>query len=400
MAGEIIPRTRAALEHDVGRRAVDGRDGTNRCRTRVNQLGVEHDVAAVFAWIADRAASPKTKRVFLAEARRLYWWLLERARKPLSSLTRDDLMSYRDFLQDPGRACMGRKVAFLLRDGAVNPAWRPFEGPLTDAHVEHVFAVLKSLFKYLVDMGYLDGNPLGGMRAQSKASMGDHRVRQVSPAERALDELQWSATLAAAEALPQTTPGQCDDYERARFLLRLFYHLGARIGELASHRMQHFQLRGSRWKWSVVGKGGKLKAVSVNRDLLESLKRYRVYLGLSPLPVAGEDLPLLLSKNGTRPISERQAFRIIKMVFAKAANKLESTHPEKAAALRNASPHWIRHATASHLACRATTIEELIAVQEHMRHDKLKTTLDYTHLPDEAAEAVAERLCENVKKRN
>lgn len=409
MAGEIIPLTRAALEQDVRQHALDGRASSNRCRTRVNQLGVDHDVAAVFAWIHDRAASPKTKRVFLAEARRLFWWAWRRARKPLSSLTRDDFVIYREFLLDPGKDAIGSQKVPFLKDGVLNPAWRPFiikirdgkpEGKLSEAHVEHVFAVLKSLFKYLVDMGYLDGNPLAGMRARAKASMGDHSRRQSDPTERALDEEQWHAVIEAIEELPKETPGQRNYYERVRFMMRLFYLLGARIGELASHRMQDFKLRKTRWVWSVMGKGGKEEDVPVNQELLEALKRYRRHLGLPPLPVAGEDLPLLLNKTGARRIGDRQAFRIVKEVFALGAARLTASHPDKAEQLKNASPHWIRHATATYLARRAKTIKDLIGVQRIMRHTKLKTTLEYTHLSDDDTETTVEGLSAIPQKRD
>lgn len=398
MAGELIALTREALARDAVAKRLDGSQGTNRCRSRTNQLGqdVDDDVAAVFAWIRHRAASEKSKRVFLGEARRLFFWSFGRARKPISSLTLEDLEAYREFLKQPPSDWIGRKVPYLTADGDRNPQWRPFEKPMTEAHVAHVFAVLKSLFKYLTDTGYLDGNPLIGMLAVTKTEMGDDRARKIRVTERALDQEQWDAVIAAVEELPQTSDNERTEYERARFIVRLFYHLGARLKELTRHRMEHFVLVHGRWKWSVVGKGGKHREIGVNEELLEAIKRYRAHLKLPPLPVAGESNPLLFNIYGKKKISDQQVYRIVKRVFALAAERLRATHPDKAAVLKHASPHWIRHATASHLAKDAKTIEELRAVQDHMRHTNLKTTLDYTHVEDEAAAAVAERLTTKV----
>jgi len=399
-----VPDVRNLLERRAAERALDGRFGANRCTTRVNQLGVESDVDAVFAWIADRAASPKTARDFLSQARRLFWWALERCPNPrsargvgkaLSDLTRQDLLNYREYLKKPDKRATGPKVPFRDCDGNLNPAWRPFEGPLTTAHIEHVFLVLKNLFRYLTDMGYLDGNPLAGSRAREKGSMGDHSRRAARRTERALDEIQWLAVLQSIDELPQATDAERYYYERALFMMQLFFHLGARIGEIATHKMQHFvRTPQGDWEWSVMGKGGKQAEVPVNGALLAALARYRVFLGLSPLPHPADDKPLLLDNRRRRALGERQIARLVKAIFARAAGRLRATHPGKAAALENASPHWIRHAMASFAAERAQDMRDLRALQELMRHGKLETTLGYTHVADEAKRMIAEWLAE------
>lgn len=196
MSGELITLTHKALTRATAKSPLDGRDGENRCRTRKNQLGddIDDDISAVFAWIRNRAVSDKTKRVFLSEIRRLYYWLLKDKQQPLSSLGLKDLEDYREFLKAPPTDWIGPKAPYLNSDtGLVNPEWRPFEKPMNDAHVRHVFAVLKSLFKYLTDMGYLDGNPLVGLRTSAKTQMGDDSARVRRVTERALDRDQWDS---------------------------------------------------------------------------------------------------------------------------------------------------------------------------------------------------------------
>jgi integrase/recombinase XerD len=65
------------------------------------------------------------------ESERLLLWSTTELRKPLSSLTHEDLLVYRRFLSDPQPAqrwvMTGRKVA------RADPSWRPFAGPLSPA---------------------------------------------------------------------------------------------------------------------------------------------------------------------------------------------------------------------------------------------------------------------------
>ena len=417
MAGEIITLTRDVLAHEAIERELEGRTGGNRCRSRTNQLGadVDDDISAVFAWIRNRAASDATQRVVLSEVRRLYYWLADRAQtaknkgepvKALSDLGLEDFEAYREFLRCPPRSWCGPKVPYTNAEtGLLNRKWRPFEKPLTDSHVAHVFAVLKSLFGFLTDMGYLDGNPLKGMRSTTRTQMGDDRARKRKITERALDEEQWSWVLAATESLA-TTQGAAE-YERARFVVRLFYHLGARITEVYRHRMQHFIRDGGHWKWSVVGKGGKYREIMVNSELLDALRRYREHLNtitpaleLSPLPTAAEDNPLVFNVYGKKALSTRQIFDVIKELFQLAAEQHANVDAQKASALKKASPHWIRHATASHLALQARSVDELRQVQDHLRHSDVRTTLAYTHVREQAAAAFAERLVKPSKRRS
>lgn len=444
--GELVPASAAkALADMAEEHTLDGRYGSNRCRTRNNQLGVETDIEAIFAWVADRGASPQTKRQFFSEARRLCWWAIEKCPNPhsprnvgkaISSLTRQDLVTYKEFLRKPtadaialrrGKKKQPLKAPFLTRDGTLNPEWRPFLGPLSPAHVERVFLILKNMFAYMVEGGYLDGNPLGGMRAKEKASMGEHSKRAPKQQRRKLDNEQWLAVLEAIEQLPQETEEQKHYYERARWMMQLFFHLGARIGEVASHSMQWFIVRPAakgqkeEWVWSVMGKGGKEEEVPMNDALIAALARYRLFLGVPALPFEGDKTPLVHAipkfdkdvgpetgdestasdkpkkapdKVEIHAIGERQIARLVKEIFVRAADVLEPKNPLKAAQLRIASPHWIRHAMASFAAERAKDMKEILGVRDLMRHSDLATTLRYVHVADEAKKMISDWLAQ------
>ncbi len=404
MVSTLLVDTRQVLAAEAMARLIDGRQGRNRGTTC--QIDANDDLDAVFKWIAARGVSSKTRQVFLSETRRLYYWLFYLCGKPLSSLTTTDLESYRAFLRDPDKRWIGPRTSYLMRTtGRLNPRWRPFEKPLNETHITHVVAVLRSLFGYLMETGYLVGNPTLGLRNDRKGQMGDNHMRRRSVTERALTEEQWELVLSTVEIMPQTSDAERRRYERARFVLQLFYHLGARLTEIATHRMGHFAAHEECWWWDVVGKGGKHRRVAVNSALLAALERYRAHLatvnpslGLTPLPSPGETHPIVFDLDGRRPISARQLYTVVKDAFRAAAERCMSDDPA-AAVLRAASPHWIRHATATHLANMAETMPELRQVQNHMRHASLNTTLMYTHIEDQAATAFAERLARRPRGR-
>lgn len=101
---------------------------------------------------------------FRKEAERLLLWTLIEKQKSLSSLTRDDLRDYQQFLSDPkppSRWCGQRKPR-------QDPNWRPFQGPLSGDSIAQSITIINALFSYLVEAVYLAGNPLGLMRRKAK----------------------------------------------------------------------------------------------------------------------------------------------------------------------------------------------------------------------------------------
>src|SRR5262249_52088153 len=154
---------------------------------------------------------------------RLLLWSLIEKQKPLSSLTRDDLRDYQEFLSDPqpkNRWCGQRKPRH-------DPNWRPYEGPLSEPSIAQAITVINALFSYLVEAGYLSGNPLGLMRRKIK----QRTTTKVKVSERFLEQALWQSVVDYIEALPKTTSREQKDYERIRFLFHLLYLQGPRISE-------------------------------------------------------------------------------------------------------------------------------------------------------------------------
>lgn len=367
------------LERLVVPERVDGRAGTNRAGPDVVcQLAASNDLEAVQAWLAEFRDSPQTLRNYRKEAERLLLWALLERGKALSSLTREDCILYETFLTDPQpreRWCGQKAPRFSAR-------WRPFLGSLNPASQKVAMLIINSLFSYLVKAGYLAGNPLALARRRSRHQQS---LRQV---ERFLEHDQWQVLLATVDALPRAEERDRQHQARAKYLLALLYLLGPRVSEVANHTMSSFmQIRG-RWWWRVIGKGRKEAQVPVNQDMLEALRDYRRFYGLSPLPAPDEATPLVLNLKGTGGIGDNMIYRIIKELVAKAAARLEADDPYQAEKLRRASTHWFRHTSITHQADAGIEIQFL---QRNARHARIDTTGLYLHAEEKEWHETMER---------
>lgn len=197
----LIPQP---LEQFKTPRELSGETGTNRApSSMVKQIAATHDLQAIQSWLAEFDGSPQTQRSYHKEAERLLLWSLIEKQKPLSSLTRDDLREYQCFLTQPepqSRWCGQRRPRH-------HPDWKPFEGPLSSSSITQAITIINALFSYLVEAGYLSGNPLGLMRRKIK----QRSAHPSKVTERFLEQALWQSVINYIETLPKTTPRQQKD---------------------------------------------------------------------------------------------------------------------------------------------------------------------------------------------
>lgn len=323
--------------------------------------------------MAEFRNSPHTLRNYRKEVERLLLWSLYELRKPLSSLMREDITRYQIFLEDPqprDRWCGPRAPRH-------SAAWRPFEGPLGAGSRRQVLVILNSLFAYLVEAGYLAGNPISLVRRRDRVA----KNQKTETIERFLEQDLWQYLLEFVDQMPRETAGQKARQERVRYLLSFLYLLGPRVSEIATHTMSSFEESRGKWWWRVIGKGEKEARIPVNQEMIAALERYRVSLGLSPLPDSDERTPLVLSIGGKRGVTANMIYRIVKDIVVKAADQMQATQPHKAEKLRKASTHWLRHTAITH---QADAGIELRYLNKSARHSKLETTAIYLHTEDDA----------------
>lgn len=318
------------------------------------------------------------------EAERLLQWCWQIKKMTLIDLKRDDIEHFIRFCQSPPLAWIALKKAprFIEKEGRriPNTSWRPFVVTVTKAArkrgdtksisqfslsqgaVQEIFAILSTLFNFLIAEEYLVSNPVALIRQKSKFV----RKRQQNVPIRRLSLLQWEAVLNAAEMLAEEHP---EKHERTRFMLSLLYGMYLRISELsASDRwiptMNDFAKDGNgHWWFTTVGKGNKERQIAVSDAMLESLMRWRSFLGLTPLPSPADNTPLIPKLRGNGPMSDTAPIRrLIQLCFDNAAATLRQHQQfEEADSLNVATVHWLRH----------TGISEDVKIRprEHVRDD-------------------------------
>ncbi len=382
----LIPVLPSPIETLAVAEPMSGRAGANRAKGR-RSITADTDREALLAWLARFEGSPNTFASSRREAERLLLWSLIEAGKPLSSLAHEDLLRYRRFLADPQPS-----RRWVLTSGRkpprAHPDWRPFAGPLSPASARLALTVVNSLFSWLVEAGYLEGNPLALTR---------RRGTQAQPRViRFLDEELWDQVKQSIVAMPEETLREKAAKARTRWLFSLLFLCGLRISEVTGNSMGCFHARSDKkglriWWLSVTGKGGKTRLVPATSGLMAELTNYRRSLGLSPVPFEQENTPLLLplgwrvsrAASGKaempHPLTRAALHGIVKAAFMAAAQRLEDAGDDRASRLRLASAHWLRHTAGSRMAAGV----ELSHVRDTLGHVSISTTGLYLHAEDD-----------------
>ncbi|MCR6475968.1 tyrosine-type recombinase/integrase [Variovorax sp. ZS18.2.2] len=359
---------------------LSGVRGRNRA-AGTPQIAASDDRSAVHAWLARYADSPATLASYRKESERLLLWCLLQRRVALSDLTHEDLLMYRHFLGDP-QPHERWVMAPGQKPQRSSPRWRPFAGPLSVASQRQAMSILNAMFSWLVEAGYLAGNPLALSRRPRRTAA--PRVTRFLPME------HWDAVKATIEAMPTATVRQAAQAARTRWLFSLLYIGALRASEISTTRMSGFFQRRSggggpvRWWLEVTGKGDKIRLVPVTAEWLAELMRYRRAMSWSPLPREDDDTPLLTSLIGpVKPMARSAIHEIVKGVMRETAARLRAQGEEfeaTAAHIEQASTHWLRHTAGSHLSEKA----DLKIVRDNLGHANLTTTSIYLHTEDDA----------------
>lgn len=370
---------------------LTGQDGLNRSHAR-SQVVADDDRSAVLAWLARYAGTPATLASYRKEAERLLLWCVHQRGLAMSSLTHEDVLIYERFLADPQPA--ERWVMTMRqRPGRDSPHWRPFAGPLSSASQRHALSIINAMFSWLVEAGYLAGNPL---------SLG-RRKRRVGPRQnsRFLPHEHWDEVKATILAMPTDTGREMAHAARCRWLFSLLYIGGLRVSEVTSSTMGGFYSQRDRagverWWLEVTGKGDKSRIIPATAELMAELMAYRKLHSLSALPSSGESRPLVLPIIGAqKPLARSAIHEIVKGVMRGTADRLRAKGREWDAAasqIEEASTHWLRHTAGTHMTDAGMDVK---TVRDNFGHATISTTSIYVHSEDDArhdATQVAHRI--------
>lgn len=347
-------------------------------------LRFQNDFNYTLNFLKSYTGSLGTFNSYRREAERLLQWSWMIKNITIDELKRDDIEQYIHFCQNPPKSWISLKKVprYVEKEGKriPNEEWRPFVATVSKtaikngykATLEHfsisqgatqeIFAILSTLFNFLIAEEYLVSNPVALIRQKSKFI----RKRQQNAPIRRLSLIQWDAVLKAAESLAEDSP---EKHERTRFMLSILFGMYLRISELAASdrwipSMNDFAKDSNgHWWFTTVGKGNKERQIAVSESMLDSLSRWRLFLGLTPLPSPADNSPLLPKIRGNGPLSDTAPIRrIIQRCFDLAGEHLRLQGlSEEADNLSAATVHWLRH----------TGISEDVKIRprEHVRDD-------------------------------
>jgi integrase/recombinase XerD len=244
--------------------------------------------------------------------------------KPLRTVTLDDLQRYAHHLGQPQPPADGGKPVRLK-----------------DATIVKKLAALKSLFTFGAKNGYLPYNVGSALRLPKRPDQ---------LAERILDE-QVIARVIAGEPLPLR-----------RLLCRLFYYSGGRIAEVIALKWEECHAH----KDSGVitfsqAKGGRVRTVKLPGPVWSDLIAFK--------PPGGKGFVFASDRRDDQPVNRATAWRWVKAAGRRVGVEM--------------SPHWFRHAHASHALDQGAGVH---VVQATLGHASLATTSRYVHArPDQSS---------------
>ncbi|MCC6158881.1 MAG: tyrosine-type recombinase/integrase [Deltaproteobacteria bacterium] len=289
--------------------------------------GARDDEHLISLFLSIRTRCPATAKVYayeLSRFRRL-------APKPLAAVTLDDLRVYVEALRGAG---------------------------LGEVSVSRAVTVVRSLFRFGHEAGYLRWNVARAIRVSAPRGTPPGKFLTAGEVERLLDAA------------------------RARGLRSL-----AMIGVLLATGLRRAELRAASWSelfddgagrvgLRVVGKGNKVRTVKIRADLLAVLRAMRRQLGLPEDLDPYDRTPLAMNRLRGR-ISDRGLHREV-AVCARCAG-----------IRKKVSPHWLRHTHAT-LALQGGA--SILQVQQALGHSSVATTGVYLHAARGLEDTAADHL--------
>ena len=161
--------------------------------------------------------------------------------------------------------------------------------------------------------------------------------------------------------------------KRNHAILVLLYRAGLRCAELCSLTWRNFQERDAAGQITVYGKGKKTRAVLLSQEtwdeVMELMAIPEKFPGYDDYVFQSRQTHSRTDKNNRR-MDESTVFRIVQQAA------------ERSGISGNVSPHWMRHAHATHALENGAPIT---LVKETLGHKSIETTAKYTHVRPNAS---------------
>ena len=226
-----------------------------------------------------------------------------------------------------------------------------------------------------MDAEYLRRNPMQLMRKRVRESE-TLEARSLKRQEKILSPRQWQLLLETLEQMPESDYAQKREKYRTKLIVAMLYYMGLRLSDLVNAKWSDFKTIQDNWWFEVTGKGGKHALLPVATKLLDEIKMFRVFFGLGLYPNPDDSFAVIPSWKSGGGIGARQINHVLKSLALATLQRIKPEHDdvERFTAF---SAHKIRHIMGSDLA-RANLSTDIR--KQLMRHSKVETTLEYSHL--------------------
>lgn len=328
-----------------------------------------------FLYVYGRKSEATFNR-FRNELERFYLWSWNFKQMSVFDLRREDIEAYVEFVVDPDSNWVSNSVQWRFKDKQgvrrVNIAWRPFvykENGLSQQTFAAMFTALNVFYKFAILEEKTFANFVPVVKKNSPYLITESQIKLPDT----LSNLQWEYVFGVTRDYCDAKP----ELERNLFVLACLKGLYLRISELSerpqwSPVMSHFwQDPDGFWYIRVMGKGNKLRDVTLSEDFIVYLRRYREYRGLPALPRVDEPSPIVHKLRGQGGMNVRQIRRIVQQSFDLAIESLKQDgFSDESEQLEAATAHWLRHTGATHDAQH----RPLKHLSEDLGHAKIATT--------------------------
>ncbi len=367
----------------------------------------QHESIAMIAFLNEYQHNYYTLRCYASEIERFYLWLRLIKQRSIGEFCRNDLSEYMNFLGHPPVGWSAPSSKKFSPDGSLNPSWRPFKtkthgsNGLSNKSIERSKKILQTMFAYLVDIGYLRGNPISPtINRSAKRKRQLHSIINIlTPPEvlfiekclrKGIDEFSlWNSDSISAL--------------RRFFVFELYLYSGLTISEPLPYTMGDIQSiqNADKTAWFIDvrchnASVGKIRRVAIGKLAIDALDNF--YRALNSYNRASDNvkdfsnlskkhMPLIPSLSIAHPVSERFVSIIFEEIRTICLKTIEhwgnSTEVDADISLpksvnretiKNFTCNWLRH---THAAYTLAVKNDIEATRDQLGHADLSVTQRY-----------------------